>query len=36
MLTPREIAAAAAGALGSKQAKDIEVLRTTDVTVLAD
>ena len=36
MLTPREIAAAAAGALDSKQAKDIEVLRTTDVTVLAD
>ena len=36
MLTPREIAAAAAGALHSKQAKDIEVLRTTDVTVLAD
>ena len=36
MLTPREIAAAAAGAPDSKQAKDIEVLRTTDVTVLAD
>ena len=36
MLTPREIAAAAAGALDSKQAKDIEVLRITDVTVLAD
>ena len=36
MLTPREIAAAAAGALDSKQAKDIEVLRTTDITVLAD
>ena len=36
MLTPREIAAAAAGALDSKQAKDIEELRTTDVTVFAD
>ena len=36
MLTPREIAAAAVKALEAKQAKDIEVLHTTDVTVLAD
>ena len=36
MLTPREIAAAAVKALDAKQAKDIRLLHTTDVTVLAD
>ena len=36
MLTPREIAAEAAKALENKQAKDIKVLHTSDVTVLAD
>ena len=36
MLTPREMAAAAVKALDSKQARDVSVLRTTDVTVLAD
>ncbi len=36
MLTPREIAAEAVRALDAKQAKDIECLHTTDVTVLAD
>ena len=36
MLTPREIAETAVRVLSDKQAKDIQVLRTTDVTVLAD
>lgn len=36
MLTPKEIAGIAAKALDDKQAKDITVLHTTDVTVLAD
>ena len=36
MLTSLEIAELAARALDSKKAKDIKVLETTDVTVLAD
>ena len=36
MLTPLEIAAAAARALDAKMAKDIKVLHTTSLTVLAD
>ena len=36
MLTPREIAAEAARVLDAKQARDIKVLHTADVTVLAD
>lgn len=36
MLTPKEIAEAAVKALNAKQAKDITLLRTADVTVLAD
>ena len=36
MLTPREIAEEAVKALNAKQAKDVTLLRTSDVTVLAD
>ena len=36
MLTPKEIAEAAVKTLDSKMAKDIKLLRTTDLTVLAD
>ena len=36
MLTPKEVAAAAVKTLDAKQAKDITLLRTADVTVLAD
>ena len=36
MLTPREIAEEAVKALNAKQAKDVILLRTSDVTVLAD
>ena len=36
MKTPREIAEAAVLALDSKNAHDIKLLRTSDVTVLAD
>ena len=36
ILAPREIADLVANALGSKNAKDVKMLRTTDVTVLAD
>ena len=36
MLTPREIAETAVRVLSGKQAKDIKVLHTSDVTVLAD
>ena len=36
MLTPREIADLAAEALDDKKGRDIVLLRTTDVTVLAD
>ena len=36
MMTPKEIAEAAVKALDSKNAHDIKLLRTTDVTVLAD
>lgn len=36
MLTPKEVAAAAVKTLDAKQAKDIILLRTADVTVLAD
>ena len=36
MLTPVEIANLAIGALDSKKAQDIKLLRTTDVTILAD
>lgn len=36
MLTPREIAQEAVRVLDAKQAKDITVLHTSDITVLAD
>ena len=36
MLTPREIAETAVKTLDAKQAKDIKLLHTTDLTVLAD
>ena len=36
MLTPREIADTAVKTLDAKQAKDIKLLHTTDLTVLAD
>ncbi len=36
MLTPKEIAEAVVKALDSKKAKDIKVLETKDLTVLAD
>ncbi len=36
MLTPKEIAALAAKTLDDKKARDIKVLRTTELTVLAD
>ena len=36
MMTPKEIAEAAVKALDSKNAHDIKLLRTSDVTVLAD
>ena len=36
MLTPREVAEAAVKALDAKKAKDIKVLETKDLTVLAD
>lgn len=36
MLTPKEIAEAAVTALDSKKAKDVKLLQTHDVTVLAD
>ena len=36
MLTPREIAEEAVKALNAKRAKDVTLLRTSDVTVLAD
>ena len=36
MKTPKEIAEAAVRALDAKNAHDIKLLRTTDVTVLAD
>lgn len=36
MLTPREIAEEAVKSLNAKQAKDVTLLRTSDVTVLAD
>jgi len=36
MLTPTEIAHLIVGALDSKKAQDIKLLRTTDVTILAD
>ena len=36
MNTPREIAEAAVRALDGKKAQDIRLLKTTDVTVLAD
>ena len=36
MLTPKEIAEAAVRALDAKNAHDLKLLRTTDVTVLAD
>lgn len=36
MLTPNEMAKEAVKALDAKQAKDITLLRTTDVTILAD
>ena len=35
-LTPKEIAGYAVNALDGKKAKDIKLLRTTDVTILAD
>lgn len=36
MLTPKEIAETAVRALDAKNAHDLKLLRTTDVTVLAD
>jgi ribosome-associated protein len=36
MLTPKEIAEAAVKALDSKKAKDVKLLETHDITVLAD
>jgi len=36
MLTPLEIAEIAVNALDSKKAQDIKLLKTTDVTILAD
>ena len=36
MMTPKEIAEAAVRALDAKNAHDLKLLRTTDVTVLAD
>jgi len=36
MLTPKEIAGFAINALDSKKAKDIKLLRTRDITILAD
>ena len=36
MLTPKEMAESAVKALDSKKARDISLLRTTDVTILAD
>ena len=36
MLTPKEIAEAAVRALDAKNARELKLLRTTDVTVLAD
>lgn len=36
MLTPREIAEAAVKTLDAKQAKEVKLLHTTDLTVLAD
>lgn len=36
MLSSKELAAVAAKALDSKMAKDVKVLRTSDLTVLAD
>ena len=36
ILTPKEIAGYAVNALDSKKARDIKLLRTTDVTILAD
>ena len=36
MMTPREIAETAVKALDAKNAHDLKLLRTTDVTVLAD
>ena len=36
MLTPKEIAAFTASALVNKKGNDIKLLRTTDVTILAD
>ena len=36
MITPKEMAELAVKALDSKKAKDIKLLKTTDITVLAD
>ncbi len=36
MITPKEMAELAVKALDSKKAKDIKLLQTTDITVLAD
>ena len=36
MLTPKEIAEAAVRTLDAKQAKEIKLLHTTELTVLAD
>jgi len=36
MLTPKEIAGFAINALDSKKAKDIKLLRTREITILAD
>jgi len=36
MLTPKDITTLAIGALDSKKAQNIKLLRTTDVTILAD